>query len=125
LGRATLVGQSVDFLLLFTELAVDVGQCDHRGVLAGLGVGNGLVRFLLCQPRRRLLVHLLGAGSLQVVHHLPGTGGQGLAGGSGRYDVVGAGRLEVAVRRTVDVAGYRVAVKSLLGGRDCGIGILD
>ena len=74
----------VDFLLLFAELAVHVGQRRHRGVLAGLSVGDGLVGLLLGQPRRRLLVHLLGAGPLQVVHHLLRTGGQRLAGGRGR-----------------------------------------
>ena len=57
-----------------------------------LRVGDGLVGLLLGQPRGRLLVHLLGAGPLQVVHHRLGTGGQGLAGGRGGDDVVGTGR---------------------------------
>jgi hypothetical protein len=125
LGRVTLVGQAVDLLLLLAEPPVDVGQRGHRGVLAGLGVGKSLVRVLLCQPGRRLLVHLLGASALQVVHHLLGTGGQGLPGGRGGDDVVGTGRLEVAVRRTIDVTGYRETVESILGGRDCDVGIPD
>ena len=33
--------------------------------------------------------------------------------------------VEVAVRRAVDVTGHREAVESLLGGRDCSVGILD
>ena len=37
----------------------------------------------------------------------------------------GLAAVEVAVRRAVDVTGHREAVESLLGGRDCSVGILD
>ena len=121
----TLIAQSSDFLLLLAELVLCGGQGRHRCVLAGLSVGDGLVGLLLGQPSRRILVQLLGAGPLQVVHHLLRAGGQRLAGGRGRDHVVGAGRREVAVRRAVDVTGHRETVKSLLGGRDCGVGVFD
>ena len=125
LGGITLIAQSSDFLLLLAELVLCGGQGRHRCVLAGLSVDDGLVGLLLGQPSRRILVQLLGAGPLQVVHHLLRAGGQRLAGGRGRDHVVGAGRREVAVRRAVDVTGHRETVKSLLGGRDCGVGVFD
>ena len=125
LGGLALGGQPVDLGLLVAERLLRLGQRRDRRLLAGFGVGDGLVGLLLGQPGRGLLVDLLGAGPLQVGHHLLGADGQGLTGRRGGDDVLGIGRHHQRRRRSVDVGRRGEDVESLLGVGDGGVGIVD
>ena len=125
LSLVTFGGQAVDLFSLFVELALGIGERDHRGILAGLRIGGGLVGLLLGRPRRRFLVHLLGPGPLQVGHHRLGTSGQGPGGRLGGDDVFGAAGGQIAARRTVHVGGRREGVEPVLGRGNRRVGVLD
>jgi len=121
----TLGGQPSDLFALFVEFALGIGERRHRGVLAALRIGGGLVRLLLVQPRRGLLVHLFGPGPLQVGHDGIGACRQCSCRGLGGDDVLGASRGQVAARRTVHVGGRREGVEPLLRRGNCRVGVLD
>ncbi len=100
-------------------------SADTAVLLAGLRGLDGLIGLLLGQPRRRLLVDLLGAGALQVGDHLLGTDRQRLPGGRGVEDVDRIRRGQIRARRPVDIHRGGERVEALLGGGDRGVGVLD
>ena len=87
-------------------------------------VDDGLVGVLLGQPRGRLLVHLLGAGPLQIGDHLLRADRQRLTGRRGVEDVGGIGCGQVGIRRAVDIGCGGERVEALLRRGDRGVGVL-
>ena len=87
--------QLVQLGLLGAEGLLSIGQCRHRSLLTRFRVDDGLIRVLLGQPCGRLLVHLFGAGPLQIADHLLRADRQHLTGCGGVEDVAGVGRGQV------------------------------